>query len=93
MHPCLKQCCLSLDGHLVKQENEFYVFADDSCPRYVSSSCLLDYDTLAVSDKFANVAVLRLPQDASAKVEADPSGGKALQTGGQGNAAFKLAAE
>lgn len=44
--------------------------------RFITSSCLLDYDTVAAADKFGNVCVLRLPSDVSAKVEDDPTGGK-----------------
>lgn len=45
-----------------------YIFADDAAPRYVTSVLPLDYDTMAVADKFGNVGVLRLPPDVSAQV-------------------------
>lgn len=75
------------------KENDFYMFADDASPRFVTSTCLLDYDTIATADKFGNVAVLRLPSDASTRVENDPSGGKALVKSEGAGAAFKLQSE
>jgi splicing factor 3B subunit 3 len=44
------------------------VFADDGAPRYVTALLPLDYDTVAVADKFGNLSVLRLPPDVSAQV-------------------------
>ena len=29
-----------------------------ACCRYMTASCLIDYDTLAVADKFGNVAIV-----------------------------------
>lgn len=46
------------------------VFADDQIPRWVTRLCVLDYESVAVADKFGNVAVLRLPPDTSDDVEA-----------------------
>lgn len=57
----------------------FYIFADDALPKYVTATAILDYDTVAVADKFGNVSVMRLPGDISKRIEADPSGGKAYQ--------------
>ncbi|KAF5839279.1 CPSF A subunit region-domain-containing protein [Dunaliella salina] len=51
-----------------KADNHLYIFADDASPRYVTSVLPLDYDTMAVADKFGNVGVLRLPPDVSAQV-------------------------
>jgi len=39
------------------------LFADDSIPRLCVTGEVLDYDTIAGSDKFGNVFVLRLPSD------------------------------
>ena len=39
---------------------------------------MLDYHTAAVADKFGNVAVLRLSQDANENIEEDPTGNKAI---------------
>ena len=68
--------------HLVKyrsEDNAFTIVADDSLPRYVTATCVLDYDSVAVGDKFGNVAVLRLPAETSRRIDADPSGGKAME--------------
>jgi len=46
-----------------KLENQFVIFADDQVPRHISRSCLLDYDSSAIADKFGNVAILRIPKD------------------------------
>lgn len=51
-----------------KADNQFYIFADDTAPRYCTSVLPLDYDTFAVADKFGNLGVLRLPADISAQV-------------------------
>jgi splicing factor 3B subunit 3 len=58
------------------EDNAFYVFADDTAPRWVTAATPLDYDTVAGADKFGNVFVCRLPADASEEVEDDPSGGR-----------------
>ena len=39
-------------------ENQLVVFADDTVSRYITASCLLDYDTVVAADKFGNVAVV-----------------------------------
>eukprot|EP01132_Coremiostelium_polycephalum_P002352 gene2352-2902_t len=59
-----------------KSENMLYVFADDTSPRYVTASALLDYDTVAGGDKFGNIFVVRLPTTISDEVEEDPTGSK-----------------
>jgi splicing factor 3B subunit 3 len=58
--------------HFVKynrSENTLTIFADDTSPRWITSSVQLDYDTLAGADKFGNVFVLRLPKDVSEEME------------------------
>lgn len=67
-----------------KAENKFYIFADDSIPRHIISVCPLDYDTVAASDKFGNITVLRLPPEMSAAVEEDPTAGKYATEGSAG---------
>jgi len=62
-----------------KSDNVMSVLADDTLPRYVTCTAVLDYDTIAVADKFGNVNVLRLPPDVSRRIEGDPSSGKALE--------------
>lgn len=41
-----------------RHENQLIIFADDTNQRWVTTSCLLDYDTAALADKFGNVAVV-----------------------------------
>lgn len=55
----------------MQSDNTFYIFADDVSPRYLSAVLPLDYDTLAAADKFGNIAVLRLPKEASQQVGVD----------------------
>ena len=43
-----------------RMENQLIIFADDTNPRYVTTMCLLDYDTVAVADKFGSIAVVSL---------------------------------
>ena len=39
-------------------ENQIVIFADDTSPRFTVASCLLDYSTTCVSDKFGNIAIV-----------------------------------
>lgn len=55
-------------------ENKLIVFADDSQPRWVVSSTMVDYETVAVGDKFGNVLINRLPSSVSTMVDDDPTG-------------------
>jgi splicing factor 3B subunit 3 len=57
-----------------RSDNLFSIFADDTMPRYLTASVLLDYDTVAGADKFGNFFVLRLPSDISEDVDDDLSG-------------------
>ena len=41
-----------------RQENQLIVFADDTTPRWITCSCMLDYNTVAGADKFGNVAIV-----------------------------------
>jgi len=59
-------------------ENQLIIFADDTNPRFVTTMCLLDYDTVAVADKFGNISVLRLPHKISDDVDEDPTGNKSF---------------
>lgn len=54
--------------------NQLVIFADDTLPRYITSSALLDYDTVALGDKFGNVSVVRLPPETNDEVDEDPTG-------------------
>lgn len=42
-----------------RSENQLVIFADDTYPRWVTSAALLDYGTVAVGDKFGNIAIVR----------------------------------
>lgn len=44
------------------KESQFYEFADDVLPRWITAACVLDYDTVIGADKFENVFACRLPQ-------------------------------
>jgi len=55
-------------------ENQIYAFADQVTPRWVTSYVTLDYDTVAVADKFGNVTISRLPSQTSDEIEEDPTG-------------------
>lgn len=43
-----------------RHENQLIIFVDDTNQRWVTTSCLLDYDTAAVADKFGNIAVVSI---------------------------------
>lgn len=75
--------------HYVKfdrTDQQFVIFADDIAPRHVTASCVLDYDKVVVGDKFGNIAVLRLPADASDDVD-NPTGNQLLWDAGMLNGA------
>jgi len=56
-----------------RAENKLTVFADDSVPRWITASCLLDYDTMVGADKFGNIFVVRLPEKINDDLEEDPT--------------------
>ena len=67
--------------HFVKykrHENQLVIFADDTTPRWVTATCVLDYNTVAVGDKVGNVSIVRLPHNVNDNVEDDPTGTKSL---------------
>lgn len=41
-----------------RNENQLIIFADETYPRWVTTACLLDYDTMAAADKFGNICVV-----------------------------------
>lgn len=46
--------------HVLKfrpSDNQFFEFADDILPRWITASCVLDYHTICGADKFENVFV------------------------------------
>lgn len=61
-----------------RSDNQLIVFADDSIPRWITSTCVLDYDTIAGADKFGNITLIRLPQGVNDEVDDDPTGVKSL---------------
>jgi len=56
-------------------EKTLDVLADCINPRFLTSSCLVDFDTIASGDKFGNIAVARLPPGVQEDIERDPTGG------------------
>ncbi|TPP60423.1 Splicing factor 3B subunit 3 [Fasciola gigantica] len=61
-----------------RSDSQLVIFADDTNPRWVTHLVVLDPSTVAISDKFGNVSVLRLPSGVVDDVEDDPSGNRAL---------------
>lgn len=41
-----------------RQENQLIIFADDTHPRWITCTTILDYDTVATADKFGNIAIV-----------------------------------
>ncbi|CAJ0966354.1 unnamed protein product [Ranitomeya imitator] len=74
-----------------RNENQLIIFADDTYPRWVTNSSLLDYDTVAGADKFGNICVVRLPPNINDDVDEDPTGNKALWDRGLLNGASQKA--
>ncbi|CAG9837474.1 unnamed protein product [Diabrotica balteata] len=74
-----------------RAENQLIIFADDTHPRWITCTSVLDYDTIATADKFGNIAILRLPSNVSDDVEEDPTGHKALWDRGLLNGASQKA--
>ena len=61
-----------------RAENQLIIFADDTHPRWITCTSVLDYDTVATADKFGNIAIVRLPPNSNDDVDEDPTGNKAL---------------
>lgn len=59
------------------KENALLHVADDLVPRYTTCVLPLDYDSVAVADKFGNISVLALPRDVSEDVD-NPTGDRLL---------------
>jgi len=74
-----------------KSDNQLYIFADEPTPRWLTSTVMLDYDTVAGSDKFGNIFISRLPPQVSDEIEEDPTGSKLkIEQGYLGGAPHKL---
>ncbi|CEG40787.1 pre-mrna-splicing factor rse1 [Plasmopara halstedii] len=69
-----------------KDENQLVIFADDCVPRFITSSVLLDYDTLCGADKFGNIFISRLPSEVSDEID-NPTGNRILWDSGLLNGA------
>jgi len=74
-----------------RPENQLVIFCDDTNPRWVTCSSLLDYNSVAGADKFGNISIIRLPQEVSDDVDEDPTGNKALWDRGLLNGASQKA--
>ncbi|MGH0144876.1 UNVERIFIED_CONTAM: hypothetical protein FKN15_004309 [Acipenser sinensis] len=74
-----------------RNENQLIIFADDTHPRWLTTACLLDYDTMASADKFGNISIVRLPPNTNDDVDEDPTGNKALWDRGLLNGASQKA--
>ncbi|KAF9468059.1 Cleavage/polyadenylation specificity factor, A subunit, partial [Collybia nuda] len=55
-------------------ENRLVVFSDDTQPRWVTCSTMVDYNTVAATDRFGNIFVDRLDSTTSDQVDDNPSG-------------------
>lgn len=64
-------------------ENRLLIFADDTSPRWITATTMIDYTTVACGDKFGNVFVNRLAIADSAQVDDDPTGAGILHEKGQ----------
>ena len=79
-------CCRAYFGdmmrsvHIIRYDavaNRLVLVARDPSPRPIVSQELLDWNTVAVGDKFGNISVLRLPRGADT-VTVDLTGQRAL---------------
>jgi len=61
-----------------KLERQLLIMADVVSPRYLTTSVMLDYDTIAGGDKFGNAFVVRLPKSISERIDRDPAGGQVV---------------
>lgn len=59
--------------HYKREENQFVVFADDPLPHHVSSFAQVDFNTVAIGDKFGNFSVRRLSKALIEQFDQDPS--------------------
>ncbi|KAG0000345.1 Splicing factor 3B subunit 3, partial [Modicella reniformis] len=74
----------------IAADNKIVVFADDKSPRWITCSAMMDYDTVAVGDKFGNFLVNRLPQKVSQEIDEDEAGSKSVGKGYLHGAGHKL---
>ena len=55
-------------------ENRLLIFADDTQPRWITATTIVDYNTVAAGDRFGNIFVNRLSSKVSDSVDDDPTG-------------------
>ncbi|KAI9136953.1 CPSF A subunit region-domain-containing protein [Paraphysoderma sedebokerense] len=65
-----------------QMDNRIIVFADDTTSRYLTSSTMMDYETIAGGDKFGNFWVNRLDSKVTEEIDDDPTGNKGLMEKG-----------
>ncbi|KAI8338787.1 CPSF A subunit region-domain-containing protein [Choanephora cucurbitarum] len=57
-------------------DNRLVIFADDTVPRWMTASTMVDYETVAGGDKFGNFFVNRLPASVSREIDEDTTGNR-----------------
>ncbi|KAI9057487.1 hypothetical protein FKP32DRAFT_1615311 [Trametes sanguinea] len=55
-------------------ENRLLIFADDTQPRWITTTTMLDYNTVVAGDRFGNIFVNRLDPKVSDQIDDDPVG-------------------
>ena len=61
--------------HILKyrqSDNQFFEFADDILPRWITATCVLDYNTICGADKFENIFISRIPLDIDDELQDNP---------------------
>ncbi|CAK9294586.1 unnamed protein product [Gordionus sp. m RMFG-2023] len=89
-------CDLQDGVHFVRykaRENLLLIFADITIPFWTSTSLLLDYNTVALADKFGTVTVVRLPPSTNDNIEEDPTANRSLWERGLMNGSSQKAEE
>ena len=61
-----------------QHDNRIIIFADDTTPRWITATAMIDYDTIAGGDKFGDFFIDRLPSETSEEVDEDPTGNKIM---------------
>ncbi|KAJ8329230.1 pre-mRNA-splicing factor rse1 [Batrachochytrium dendrobatidis] len=59
-------------------DNRIVIFADDTIPRWVTATCMVDYDTVVGGDKMGNIFVNRLSAEVSKGIDEDTTGNQAI---------------
>jgi splicing factor 3B subunit 3 len=64
--------------HIIKYRKEakqLVKYCESSSPCYLTSACVMDYNTMAAADKFGNILITRVPMSLNTTAFEDPSGG------------------